>query len=150
MVARYTQLPDEPKLGAQFVDFEMIDQNGNPKKLSDLKGKIIYLDFWASWCAPCRKENPNLVKTYKKFNPKGFEIVAVSVDQNKEKWLAAIEKDSLNWLHLNDLKGQGNRAALMYGVTGIPDSFLIDKDGIIVARDIRGKELDNKLEELFD
>ncbi|WP_299361986.1 TlpA disulfide reductase family protein [Winogradskyella sp.] len=150
MIADYIQMHYEPKIGEQFADFEMIDHNGIPKKLSDLKGKTIFLDFWASWCAPCRKENPNLVKTYKKFKPKGLEIFAVSLDENKEKWLNAIEKDKLNWFHVNDLKGQGNKATMIYGVEGIPDSFLIDHNGIIIARDLRGKELDKKLEELLN
>ncbi|WP_422857775.1 redoxin domain-containing protein [Flagellimonas sp. S174] len=150
MVSDYIQIREAPKIGEQFADFEMIDQNGNFQRLSDLKGKTILLDFWASWCAPCRKENPNLVKTYKKFKPKGLEIFAVSLDENKEKWLGAIEKDNLNWYHVNDLKGQGNNAAMLYGVEGIPDSFIIDDNGIIVARDLRGKELEKKLEQLLN
>ncbi|WP_340065836.1 TlpA disulfide reductase family protein [Ascidiimonas aurantiaca] len=150
MISDYIHINKQPKIGEQFVDFEMIDQNGNPKKLSHLRGKTILLDFWASWCAPCRKENPNLVKTYEKFKPKGFEIFAVSLDENKDKWLKAIEKDKLNWYHVNDLKGNGNNAAMIYGVERIPDSFLIDENGIIVARDLRGKELDKKLEEILN
>lgn len=150
MISDYIQVQDEPKIRERFVDFEMIDQNGNLQRLSDLKGKTIFLDFWASWCAPCRKENPNLVKTYNKFKPKGLEIFAVSLDENREKWLSAIEKDNLKWHHVNDLKGQGNDAKLIYGVEGIPDSFLIDENGIIVARDLRGRELDKKLEELLN
>jgi peroxiredoxin len=149
MVSDYIQMQDEPKIGEQYVDFEMVDQNGELQKLSDLKGKTIFLDFWASWCAPCRKENPNLVKTYNKFKSKGFEIFAVSLDENKENWLKAIKKDNLNWYHVNDLKGNGNKASLTYGVEGIPDSFLIDKNGIIVARDLRGEKLNEKLTELL-
>lgn len=150
MISDYIQMPEEPKVGEQFVDFEMLDPNGNPKKLSDLKGKTVFLDFWASWCAPCRKENPKLVKTYKKFHPKGFEIFAVSLDENKDQWLKAIRKDHLNWEHVNDFNGQSNKAAFLYGVEGIPDSFLIDSTGIIIARDLRGKQLDKKLEELLN
>ncbi len=150
IIKAYIELYAEPKIGGQFIDFEMIDLYGNPKKLSELKGKTILLDFWASWCAPCRKENPNLVKTYNKFKPKGFEIFAVSLDKNKEKWLKAIENDNLNWHHVNDLKGQGNKATMIYGVEGIPDSFLINENGNIVARDLRGKELEIKLEELLN
>jgi peroxiredoxin len=149
IIETYIKLNVEPKIGEQFVDFEMIDQNGELQKLSDLKGKTIFLDFWASWCAPCRKENPNLVKTYNKFKSKGFEIFAVSLDENKENWLKAIKKDNLNWYHVNDLKGNGNKASLIYGVEGIPDSFLIDENGIIIARDLRGKELNEKLTELL-
>ncbi len=150
IIEAYIELYAKPKIGGQFIDFEMVDTNGNLQKLSELEGKTILLDFWASWCAPCRKENPNLVKTYNKFKSKGLEIFAVSLDENKEKWLNAIEKDELNWYHVNDLKGQGNKASLIYGVEGIPDSFLIDENGIIVARDLRGKELEKKLEELLN
>lgn len=149
IIETYIKLKEEPKIGENFIDFEMVDQNGELQKLSDLKGKTIFLDFWASWCAPCRKENPNLVKTYNKFKSKGFEIFAVSLDENKENWLKAIKKDNLNWYHVNDLKGNGNKASLIYGVEGIPDSFLIDQNGIIIARDLRGKELNEKLTELL-
>ena len=150
IISSYLEIKEQAEIGGQFIDFEMVDKNGELQKLSDLKGKIIFLDFWASWCAPCRKENPNLVKTYEKFKPKGFEIFAVSLDENKENWIKAIEKDKLNWYHVNDLKGNGNKASLIYGVEGIPDSFLIDQNGIIVARDLRGKELDKKLTELME
>ena len=150
IIASYIEKNQEPKIGEQFIDFEMTDLNGNQQRLSDLKGKTILLDFWASWCAPCRKENPNLVKTYKEFKPKGFEIFAVSLDENKDNWLNAIKKDNLIWYHVNDLKGSGNEATLIYGVEGIPDSFLIDENGIIIGRDLRGKELNKKLTELLN
>lgn len=150
IIETYIKLNEEPKIGKQFIDFEMVDQNGKLQKLSDLKGKTIFLDFWASWCTPCRKENPNLVKTYNKFKSKGFEIFAVSLDKNKETWLKTIENDNLNWYHVNDLKGNGNKASLIYGVEGVPESFLIDQNGIIIARDLRGKELNEKLEELLE
>lgn len=150
IISSYLEINELAEIGGQFIDFEMVDKNGELQKLSELKGKIIFLDFWASWCAPCRKENPNLVKTYEKFKPKGFEIFAVSLDENKENWIKAIEKDKLNWYHVNDLKGNGNKASLIYGVEGIPDSFLIDQNGIIIARDLRGKELDKKLTELME
>ena len=144
-IQRYIELNKEPKIGEQFVDFEAVDQNGNLKKLSALKGKVILLEFWASWCGPCRQENPNLVKTYEKFNPKGFEIFAVSLDQDKESWLKAIEKDSLNWEHVSDLKGQRNEASLIYGINGIPDNFLIAENGEIIGRNLRGDVLNQKL-----
>lgn len=148
-IIKYIKLNKEPKIGEQFVDFESKNQNGQLKKLSYLKGKVILLEFWASWCAPCRQENPNLVKTYKKFNPKGFEIFSVSLDEDKENWLKAIKKDSLNWEHVSDLKGDRNEPALIYGVNGIPDNFLIDKNGEIIGRNLRGEELNHKLEEVL-
>ena len=141
---------DGAKIDGKFIDFEMADQNGKLLKLSELKGKTILLDFWASWCINCRKENSNLVKIHEKFKSRGFEIFAVSLDENKDKWINTIEKDNLNWYHVNDLKGQGNKATLIYGVEGIPDSFLIDENGIIIGRDLRGKELDEKLAELLN
>ncbi len=149
-IAKYIELNKDPKVGEKYVDFKMTDSKGNTKKLSDLKEKIVLLEFWASWCGSCRQENPNLVKTYKKFNSKGFEVFAVSLDEDKDSWLKAIEKDSLNWEHVSDLKGRGNEASLIYGINGIPDSFLIDKNGIIIGRNLRGEELNKKLEELLN
>lgn len=149
-ITKYIELNKEPKIGEQFVDFESEDQNGDPKKLSELKGKAILLEFWASWCGPCRQENPNLVKTYENFNPKGFEIFAVSLDENKESWLKAIVKDSLNWEHVSDLKGNRNEASLIYGVNGIPDNFLIVENGEIVGRNLRGDKLNQKLKEILE
>ncbi len=149
-IIKYIELNKEPKVGDQFADFKMENQNGKFKKLSDIKGKTVLLEFWASWCGPCRKENPNLVKTYERFNPKGFEIFAVSLDENKESWLKAIEKDNLNWEHVSDLKGRGNEASLIYGINGIPDNFLIDKNGIIIGRNLRSEKLNEKLSEILN
>jgi peroxiredoxin len=148
-IANYFKINKDPKIGEHFADFEMSDTSGNLKKLSDLKGKTILLEFWTSWCRPCRQENPNLVKTYKKFNPNGFEIFAVSLDQEKDSWLQAIEKDSLNWEHVSDLKGNDNEASLIYGIIGIPANFLIDKNGVIIGRDLRGDKLNEKLAEIM-
>lgn len=148
-VANYIRLNKEPQIGEQYVDFEMADPNGKLKKLSDFKGNTILLEFWASWCGPCRQENPNLVKTYKNFNQKGFEIFAVSLDQEKNSWLQAVEKDSLIWEHVSDLKGDDNEASLIYGVNGIPDNFLIDQNGFIIGRNLRGDKLNEKLAEIL-
>jgi peroxiredoxin len=145
IINNYLTLNKKAEIGDRYIDFEMTNIDGIPIKLSDFEGKTIYLDFWASWCAPCRKENPNLVKTYDKFHSTGLEIVAVSLDEKKKNWLNAIEADSLSWIHLNDYRGMGNKAALAYGVEGIPDNFLINKDGIIVARDLRGEALNKML-----
>jgi len=148
-ITNYIRVNKDPKIGEQFVDFEMSDPYGNSKKLSDLRGKTILLEFWASWCGPCRSENPNLVKTYKKFYPGGFEIFAVSLDNEKDSWLMAIKKDSLNWEHVSDLRGNDNEASLIYGVNGIPDNFLIDKNGVIIGRNLRGDKLNEKLAEIL-
>lgn len=149
-ITKYIELNKEPKIGEQYADFESVNQNGELKKLSDVNGKAILLEFWASWCGPCRQENPNLVKTYEKFNPKGFEIFAVSLDEDKESWLKAIKKDSLNWEHVSDLKGNRNEASLIYGVNGIPDNFLISESGEIIGQNLRGEKLNQKLKELLE
>lgn len=149
-IANYLDLAKEPKVGEPFVDFEMNDAKGQMKKLSNLKGKTILLEFWASWCGPCRKENPNLLKTYNEFNEKGFEVFAVSLDENKEDWFNAIHEDKLKWLNVSDLQGDQNEASLIYGVVGIPDNFLIDKNGVIIGRDLRGEKLRSKLSETLN
>ncbi|ADQ80663.1 alkyl hydroperoxide reductase/ Thiol specific antioxidant/ Mal allergen [Paludibacter propionicigenes WB4] len=136
-------------IGKVAPNFTMNDTTGHPVKLSDFKGKYVLLDFWASWCGPCRKENPNVVNAYKKFHDKGFEIVQVSLDTKKPAWIAAIQKDGLNWNHLSDLKGWQNEAVLMYGVKAVPTNFLIDKDGKIIARDLREEKLQETLSEIF-
>ncbi len=149
-IARYIELNKQPKIGEQFADFESENQNGELKKLSHLKGKAVLLEFWASWCGPCRQENPNLVKTYEEFNPKGFEIFAVSLDESKESWLKAIQKDGLEWDHVSDLKGRNNEASLIYGVNGIPDNYLIAENGEIIGRNLRGEQLNEKLKEILE
>jgi peroxiredoxin len=148
-IAKYLKLNNgEVKVGDRFTDFEMEDINGDHRKLSDLKKEYILLEFWASNCGPCREENPNLVKTYHKYEEKGFEIFAVSEDVKKQSWLKAIEKDQLPWIHVSDLS-KSNKAIMIYDVNGIPDNFLIDKNGIIIARNLRGEKLDDQLEKLF-
>lgn len=136
-------------IGQSAPLFEMNDKDGNPVALERFKGKYVLIDFWASWCGPCREENPNVVAAFEKYNDKGFEIFGVSFDDNKEKWLQAVVQDGLTWVHVSDLKGWGNAVGKIYGVKSIPHSVLIDKDGVIIAKNLRGKELHQKLEEIF-
>lgn len=137
-------------VGKNYVDFVQMNVEGKPVKLSSFQGKYILLEFWASWCGPCRKENPVLVQLYERYKQQGFEIVAVSLDVNKQQWINAIAKDSLTWPNITDLKGADNIPALMYGVYGIPANFLIDPEGKIIAKDLRGILLERKLKKLFD
>lgn len=135
--------------GELAPDFTLNDVNDKPVSLSSFRGKITLVDFWASWCGPCRKENPNVVAAYNKFHSKGFEILGVSLDDNKTNWQQAIKKDNLSWTHVSDLEGWESKAAQLYGVQSIPTNFLLDKEGKIVARDLRGEALEQKLNELF-
>jgi thiol-disulfide isomerase/thioredoxin len=140
-----------PKVGDIPPDIKMKDTTGKAISLHSLKGKVVLLDFWASWCGPCRMENPNVVSAYKKYKDKGFTVFSVSLDDNRNKWAAAIKKDGLIWEnHVSDLKGWGSDAAKLYGIRGIPAAFLLDKSGKIVATNLRGAELDKALEKLFN
>ncbi len=122
---------------------------GKMVSLSSLKGKVVLIDFWASWCGPCRRESPNMVRIYNLYKDKGFEIFGVSLDKSEEGWLAAIEKDKLTWTHVSDLKYWQSAAAKEYGVSSIPFTLLIDKNGRILAKGLRGAELEKKLAEIF-
>jgi peroxiredoxin len=136
-------------IGNPALNFSSNDVNGKPVSLSSFKGKYVLLDFWASWCGPCRQENPNVVKAYFRFHDKGFNILGVSLDHDKVKWLEAIKKDGLNWTQVSDLKGWNAPVVDLYGVEGIPMNYLLDNNGIIVAKGLRGEDLDSKLTELL-
>jgi len=136
-------------VGTEAVDFIQNDTAGNPVSLSSYKGKYVLVDFWASWCKPCRLENPNVVEAYNKFKNKNFTVLGVSLDQEKNAWLKAIEKDKLAWTHVSDLQFWNNAAAQLYRVQSIPQNYLIGPDGKIVAKDLRGEDLQKKLCELL-
>lgn len=138
-----------PEVGAPATEIALPQPNGETFKLSSLKGKYVLVDFWASWCPPCRAENPNIVAAYQQYKNKNFDILGVSLDDDKEAWQAAIQKDHLTWHHVSDLKRWESAAARAYNVQGIPTNFLIDPNGVIVARDLRGKALQQKLQELL-
>jgi peroxiredoxin len=136
-------------VGYKATDFTQTTPDGKKVSLSDFKGKYVLVDFWASWCRPCRMENPNVVAAYNQFKDKGFTVLGVSMDSNRGPWLQAIEQDQLTWTHVSDLKGWGNEVGKLYNVTGIPQNFLIDRDGKIIAKDLRGAALDEKLAEVL-
>lgn len=149
-VKRFIDLNKEIDIGSSYVDFQQKSATGALVKLSSTIGKkYVLLEFWASWCGPCRKENPELVSLYKKYQHKGFDVFGVSSDLNEAQWKKAIVKDELPWHNVSDLQGSENEAALIYGVYAIPYNFLIDPNGKIIAKNLRGAELRKKLIELF-
>ena len=137
-------------LGSVAPDFTQNDVDGKPVSLSDYKGKYVLVEFWASWCSPCRAESPNLLKQYAAYKDKGFEILGVSVDSDKAKWLEAIKKDGLTWTQVSDLKGWESDARKVYGISGVPANFLINPEGKIVGAHLVGEKLNSKLSEIFN
>ena len=142
-------MPEPNEIGDKAPDLTLMDTAGKKITLSSLQGKYVLLDFWASWCGPCRAENPNVLAAYKKFQDKNFTILAVSLDNNKAKWIEAVHHDALLWSQVSDLLGWQSPAAAKYGVHGIPMNFLIDPKGVIVAKNLRGPLLEEKLKEIF-
>ena len=141
---------EKVQVGKQAIDFSMEDPDGKQVSLNDFRGKYLLIDFWASWCAPCRIANHDLVETYKKYNELGFEILGVSLDKNREYWLEAIQADNLTWKHVSDLKGWENAVGQLYGVNSIPHTFLVDKEGVIIGNRLSHEELEAKLSEIFN
>jgi thiol-disulfide isomerase/thioredoxin len=137
-------------VGGTPPDFTQKAPDGSEISLSDLRGKVVLIDFWASWCGPCRRENPNVVRLYEKYREKGFEIIGVSLDRSRDRWLQAIDQDGLGWLHVSDLKHWQNEVAQLYNVSSIPKTYLLDAEGKIIGKNLRGQQLANKLSEIFE
>ena len=138
------------KIGDKVANFTAPSLSGKPLSLNDNLGKITILDFWASWCRPCRAENPNVVRIYNKYKSKGLEIIGISFDQKEEKWQNAVDNDGLTWKHVSNLKGWKEPLGKPFGVRSIPTTYLLDQNGVIIAKNLRGVALENKIAELLD
>ena len=137
------------RVGAEAPNFSGPTPDGDELALESLRGKVVLIDFWASWCGPCRRENPNVVKVYAKYRDQGFEILGVSLDKTKDRWIKAIAEDGLTWPQISDLRGWQSKYAKLYGVSSIPQTVLLDAEGKIIARNLRGAQLEAKLAEIF-
>lgn len=137
-------------IGSKAPEIILPDSSGQPFALSSLRGKVVLVDFWASWCGPCREENPNVLNAYNQFKDKGFEILGISLDEKRSSWIEAIYADKIHWIHLSELRGWESSAARSYGVSGIPAAFLLDREGNIIAKDLRGAALIEKLKEVLN
>lgn len=136
-------------IGQPAPEIALPNPDGKVVALSSMRGRYVLVDFWAKWCGPCRQENPNVVRAYQKYKDKGFTVFGVSLDRNREDWLQAIKEDNLTWTHVSDLKYWQSEAAKTYNITGIPFSVLLDPNGVIIGKNLRGAALEQKLEEIF-
>lgn len=143
------QLSQPVGIGDRYADFEQGDTTGKPVRLSDFEGKVVLLEFWGSWCGPCRKSNPQLEKVYQEFKAKGFEILGVASDTDRDAWLKAIGQDGISWTNVSDLQGSQNKAAVIYGINYYPSNFLIDRTGKIIARDLKPGKLRERLKKIL-
>jgi peroxiredoxin len=137
-------------MGKTLADFQQEDPDGKMVSLSSFRGKYVLVDFWASWCGPCRQENPNVVNAFNKYKNKNFTVLGISLDKTKQPWLDAIAKDGLNWTQLSDLKGWSNSVAQQFQIQSIPQNFLIDPNGVVIGKNLRGEALESKLESLLN
>lgn len=149
LLGEQLEIAKKTSVGNPAMDFSQKSVEGEVISLSSLRGKYILLDFWASWCGPCRAENPNVLKAYNQFKDKNFDVLAVSLDEDRDAWLKAIKEDGMPWIHVSDLKGFENAAAVQYGIRAIPQNFLIDPSGKIIATNLRGEKLEKTLTEMI-
>jgi peroxiredoxin len=140
----------QPRQGQLAEEIALPGVNGDTIRLSSLKGKVVLLDFWASWCSPCRSSNKQLTKLYPKYKEKGFEILGISLDDDNDKWVKAVKKDKISWLQVIDAGGWETPTALKWGIYALPTSFLVDKDGKLLAMDLEGKDLEKALKYLLE
>ncbi|HWW40843.1 TlpA disulfide reductase family protein [Pedobacter sp.] len=150
LLVKKLEIARKTSVGVVAMDFTQPDVNGKPISLSSYKGKYVLIDFWASWCGPCRKENPNVLKAYNEFKDKNFDVLAVSLDDKKDNWLKAVKEDGLPWTQVSDLLGFKNAAAQAYAISAIPQNFLLDPNGKIIASNLRGDALMKKLQQVIN